>query len=321
MDLISLIKNQIKTLPDSIQNNTKIPFVLTHIERAEYFMIEAERLNDDQYYNDSVYRANQAFEGILKEAYLYFTKSERSKKNNYQIENYLLRKKVLNQRVADLLKNYRTQWRNPSTHDYGLLFNQQEALVAVVSVQMFIKVLLDQIFAEAAFRKEQRRTMTDNVRKSKVKGYENLPLLEKIAILCSAFAKSFEVETEESYQSYAGYEGTLEAFIGSFDSNIEIKSKMRSSNLPINIKAGPDFFISSGSEDLILEFKIGYKTEYVEDVLFRMSQYLSVYNPKQGLVFFYEPRIKTYNLVKQEINIDNKLITVGALKPDIEDSL
>jgi hypothetical protein len=315
LDLLELIKNQIDTLPDSIRNTTKIPFVLTHIARAEHFLREAECIPDDQYLNDAVYRANQAFEAILKEAYKFFTDKDASRQNIFQIENYIIRKKLLNPRVTDLLKNYRTQWRNPSTHDYSLSFSQQEALVAVVSVQMFIKVLLNQIVAEIAFRNERDRAPEPGRMSHLTLEYQKLALIDKVASICIAFAKNIGRDKMQPLHNHIQIEGALNAFILNVDPTIEVKSQIRSSGQPISIKTRPDYFISFNQEMMILELKVGYKKNYEEDAIYRIIQYLTVFNPKQGLIFFIQPGENEYEFIKQERTIEKEKITIALVRP------
>jgi HEPN domain-containing protein len=317
MDLLSLIKDQIDALPDTIKSTTKIPFVLTHISRAEYYLNQAQLVLDDQFFNDSVYRANQAFEAILKEAYTFFSGKEAAKLNIYQIENYIIKNKLLNQRVIDLLKNYRTEWRNPSTHDYSLSFSQQEALIAVISVQMFIKVLLNQITAEIAYRSEKERYEKARPKKEIINKNKEYSLLENIAAICAAFAGETQNKKRINNQSYLEIEGALEAFIKNVNPEIDIESDIRSSSLPIRIKTRPDFFISLGKEMLILELKIGYKKEYEEDAIYRLINYLITLNPKIGLLFFLDPDEKEYVLEKQKRIIDNIEIEIGIVRPII----
>lgn len=61
--------------------------------------------------------------------------------------NNLLRKKVLDQFTI-----YRQEWRNPAAHDYTLDFDEDEALIAIVSVTIFAIVLTNQISGKIAFK-------------------------------------------------------------------------------------------------------------------------------------------------------------------------
>jgi hypothetical protein len=64
--------------------------VLAHIEQAETFFRKANEEHESQYFNDAVYRANHAFEGILREAYALFTEKDSACTSIYYEENALL---------------------------------------------------------------------------------------------------------------------------------------------------------------------------------------------------------------------------------------
>ena len=154
MDILVEVKDKIANLPVEI-DRSGMNSIITHIERAEFYLSSGKKNTDANFFTDVIYRSNQAFEGILKEAYKYIAHQEIGKKPIYQIENYFIRKKLLNFRVLDLFKNYRQNWRNPSTHDYNLFFSSYEAFLAIVSVSSFIYVLLDQISEAMAYKREK----------------------------------------------------------------------------------------------------------------------------------------------------------------------
>ena len=157
MDILNLIKTQVE---EAISINGKIvglESVITHIERAEQYLNKGKDTNDDHLFTDVIYRTNHAFEGILKEAYTALTGKDGSKKTPNEIENYFLNNNILNQRVIELLKNYRQEWRNTSTHDYNLFFNHSEAFLAIVSVSAFVHVLLNQILDKVHFDNEKEK--------------------------------------------------------------------------------------------------------------------------------------------------------------------
>ncbi len=69
----------------------------------------------------------------------------------FQIEKHLENEDLLKERVLNQFTNYRTEWRNKSTHDYQLFFASQEALLAIVSVSAFFNILLDQMLEKYSF--------------------------------------------------------------------------------------------------------------------------------------------------------------------------
>jgi hypothetical protein len=89
-----------------------------------------------------------------------------AKQRPYDIEKYLEQKAAFRQRVLAQFTNYRTEWRNPSTHDYKLDFDESEAFLAIVSVSAFACLLFDQIAEHLSYQKA--KTATD-ARKRKLK--------------------------------------------------------------------------------------------------------------------------------------------------------
>ena len=129
--------------------------MLAHIEHAESLFRQASELRESQYFTDAVYRANHAFEGMLREAFSLFTGAQSEGATIQFVENSLLKQKVFEPRVIELFKNYRQNWRNPSTHDHTLFFRGVEAFLAIQSVSSFAYVLAEQMIERIAFTDTQ----------------------------------------------------------------------------------------------------------------------------------------------------------------------
>jgi len=114
------------------------------------------RDGDATAFTDAIYRCNQAFEGSIKEAYRVLAGKDPSRTTPAKIETFLTEQNLLRQRVLDQFTNYRTGWRNASAHDYTLDFDENEALLAIVSVTVFAIVLSDQIRAKLAVAVAER---------------------------------------------------------------------------------------------------------------------------------------------------------------------
>ena len=143
MNLLKLLKDKAEYFSTS-ENDRGISSVVSHIEIAERHY-ENGKLGDDYLFNDVIYRSNQAFEGALKEAYRIITGMTPNRITPHQIEKYFEENNILKERVLQLFTNYRTEWRNKSTHDYKLYFSEQEAFLAIVNISAFINILLDQM--------------------------------------------------------------------------------------------------------------------------------------------------------------------------------
>lgn len=123
---------------------------MRHINAAIRHLNRGNDVEEDAC-TDAIYRTNQAFEGSLKEAYRVLAKKDPTGISPFKIEEYLEGHNLIRPRVLKQLTRYRTDYRNPSTHDHKLDFDEDEALLAIVSVCAFSKLLLDQISASLAF--------------------------------------------------------------------------------------------------------------------------------------------------------------------------
>ncbi len=139
MNIFERIQKQIKKITES-ESSIFIDSVSLHLERAEHYYKLGE--NDSYYYNDVIYRTNQAYEGALKEAYKVLAEKSNEdviKQTPYKIEKYFEENGIFKERVLELFKNYRNEWRNKSTHDYKLFFfENNEAFIAITSISSFV---------------------------------------------------------------------------------------------------------------------------------------------------------------------------------------
>jgi hypothetical protein len=152
MDLLKVLKARVDAL-DVPECTPGLRAVLQHVQVAAGHLTRGSANGDDTAFTDAIYRTNQAFEGSLKEAFRTLAGRDPASVRPFDIENYFQSNAVLRQRVLDQLSTYRTDWRNPSTHDYKLDFDENEALLAIVSVCAFAIVLIDQIAAKASYEK------------------------------------------------------------------------------------------------------------------------------------------------------------------------
>lgn len=149
MDVIGILRTAIADLPQG-EYSTGLNAIIRHLETAVRHF-ERNPLDDPDSYTDSIYRTNQAYEGSLKEAYRVLADKDPARMTPNEIEKYLEENKVVRQRVLDQLQRYRQDYRNPSTHDYKLDFDESESLLAIVSVAAFAKLLVSQISEKLAF--------------------------------------------------------------------------------------------------------------------------------------------------------------------------
>jgi len=151
VDLLAEFKRKVAEI-QSAKWKEGFEATVRHIEVAESYFRLAQGAEDSNYFNDVVYRTNQAFEGILEEAYFVFEDVLAKRLSPSELEKYFLDNRRLTERTLSLFRNYRQQWRNPSTHDHKLVFSEQEAFLALVNVSSFAIVLLDELTATMSFK-------------------------------------------------------------------------------------------------------------------------------------------------------------------------
>lgn len=251
MDILQLIREKIERIKELSQDDhLGLEAVVTHIEIAEKYLFRAKQENDENLFTDVIYRTNHAFEGILKEAYSILTGEDASRYTPFQIERYLSENEIFRPRVMELFRNYRTEWRNPSTHDHKLFFSEQEAFLAIISVSSFINILLDQIIEQINFGAEQAKVQdrVDTIRAS-IPNYDTLPLLERLKRLLVAFVD----EGDWEYRNEREIIGLIAGFIASVDPTIIIQrdKRFRLGNVVLET----DMVLSAESEQVIVEVK------------------------------------------------------------------
>jgi hypothetical protein len=162
MDILDIIRRTIEALPDG-PHLAGLRSVLRHIEAAYKHFSRAQSEGDETGFTDAIYRTNQAFEGSIKEAYRVIEHKDPQRLTPREIEEYFEKNKTFRGRVLAQFTNYRKEWRNPSTHDHNLDFDEDEAFLAIVSVSAFAKLLIDQIAEELSFTAARKDIQSHNV--------------------------------------------------------------------------------------------------------------------------------------------------------------
>ncbi|WP_419891595.1 hypothetical protein [Paenibacillus xylanexedens] len=282
MDLLEKIKEK-KVMLEGTDSVEGIAAVIRHIEMAERHLNMATSENDDELINDVIYRTNQAFEGILKEAYVVLTEESNKKITPHQIEKHLIETNVFTQRVMELYTNYRQNWRNPSTHDHKLFFDEQEALLAIVSVSAFIYILFDQIIEQINFKKEQSEVQkTDELIQTLGKDYEILPFSKQISVLILKFSQKL-LRNEVTSLHEIEIIGQLGGFISVLDPSINI---IKEDFLMNEYHYMPDFIFEKDGKKIVVEIKLPRKLTSIRSVKEQIKKYISVGTFDSGLIFF-----------------------------------
>ena len=253
MDLLKLIKEKYEFYPNTTASEG-ISSVVSHIEIAEKHYENAKK-GDEYLFNDVIYRSNQAFEGALKEAYRTIAGKDPNKVTPHKIEKYFEENSVLKERTLHLFTNYRTEWRNKSTHDYKLYFSEQEALLAIVNISAFINILLDQMAEKQAYELETNELENTAVTESNTA--TERPLIDRIVELLRAFSENVPSKMKGvaiPNITEAALIGYLTAYIKTLASDIEF-----STNYIIGLETGlkyeTDIFLQKGQDKLVIEIK------------------------------------------------------------------
>lgn len=314
MDILTLIKNQIDEALKVDNSLIGLNSVLTHIERAEFLLKKAIESEDEHLYTDVIYRTNHSYEGILKEAYEILTTSKAGNKTPYDIENYFITNNILNERVIELLKNYRQEWRNPSTHDYNLFFTYNEAFLAIMSISSFVHVFMNQIIEKVYYEKEKEaiRSELTKIKKGIENDYNKLDFIDKVKSILLAYAKrNVNKSIEELRVSRFETEilGSLTGYIESLDRKIKIEAE------PIikteNRRLHPDLILEQSKEKLLIELKITRRDrpfmmnrQIFED---QLLSYLIHTQINQGILFILPNEMTE----QDEYEIESKELKVG----------
>lgn len=251
MDLLEIIKSKVQTFEG---NSFKlgIDAVVHHIEISESHFHQAKS-SGEHLFTDVIYRTNQAFEGALKEAYRVIKNENPDRKSPFEIEKYFEDSNSLKPRVLSQFSNYRTEWRNKSTHDYQLFFSSQEALLAIVSVTAFFNILLDQMMEKVSFDEEKKklnRELVPAITNDTV--YASLDFMNQCIELLNSFSKELKDNSSGNYQiTEHELSGKIAAFISSLDPSIEIFSDHSIGDGYLRA----DFLLRKGGDAVVLELK------------------------------------------------------------------
>ncbi|MAU01797.1 MAG: hypothetical protein CL608_32070 [Anaerolineaceae bacterium] len=316
MDLLRLLKEKAKYFSTS-EEDTGVSIVVNHIEIAERHY-ENGKTGDDYLFNDVIYRTNQAFEGALKEAYRIIAGKDPDRLTPHRIEKYFIEHDVLKERVSQLFTNYRTEWRNKSTHDYKLYFSEQEAFLGIVNISAFINILLDQMIEKRAYDREAKALKkSQDVKPFPTGKYESI--LDRVIKLLFLFSK--EVPAKVSGASLpriteAELIGSLTAFLNNLAEEISVFPEFSISREQERLKYHADFFLQQGEEKLIIEVK--NPTHGLSRVLNngteQLLNYLTASRVMNGILYVpplsEKDELKTTNITREVGGILYKIVQI-----------
>lgn len=280
MEVLDIIKEKAELLPKDIRLN--IEAVITHLKAAEEHYNRGKELGDEQFFTDVIYRCNHAFEGVLREAFSVIAEGDPSTKTVYEIEQFFAEKTLFRKRVLDLFTRYRQDWRNPSTHDHKLFFSEGEALLALLNVQAFVAVVLDQIIEKTGYALGYKEAPMPNLAQA------DKPLLERVADLLQEFSNNEALwkeiapdETTSPFGFFRQIEGVIGGFLASQapDLDVEIEPEIAQ-------RVRPDIVVSDGEQRIIVEIKGRYDIAYKNRGITHLSYMLAASDLREGILLF-----------------------------------
>lgn len=303
MDVLKLIEAQIENIKKE-STSTFLDLIFNHLIRAEIYYSKGK--SDDHFYNDVIYRTNQAFEGALKEAFKVLGNKkdeEISRITTNEIEKYLKNANIFKERVLKLFENYRQEWRNKSTHDYKLILDENEAFLALINVSSFVHLLLRQIQEKLSYEIELKKENTEETisETHKIINRKDYKLVDKVLKLLALFIKE-----QDNLENLPEFEinGKLNAFFEKADERFTIHREFKYDIGNISIR--PDFVIEYDNEKIILEIKRKQREGKFKDDMDQLTSYLTVTGLKNGILFFAASKIENGQLQVIENNVSAK---------------
>jgi hypothetical protein len=299
MDTLNILRSKIDTLA-RVADYPGVSAVLQHIEIAESYFHRALAEDEQFMFTDVIYRTNHAFEGALKEAYTVLEGADAAQKTPHQIEQYLATSDVFRPRVMELFTNYRTQWRNPSTHDYQLAFNEQEAFLSILSVTSFVSILLDQMIEKVALTREAETTK-DKVGQitASIPDFSSLTFPEKVSQLLLRFSEQLRPRMhDESPITEREIIGEIQGFLISTLPRIEIIVEQL-----LRDGLRPDLELQSNGEKVLVEISRWHGRRKLRETNKRLLMYLEASGIDTGILYV-APVHREYEMLLEESTVE-----------------
>ena len=284
MDLIATLRKKIEVLDDG-EYVPGLKAVLLHIETAFRHLSRGQDTDDDTAFTDAIYRTNQAFEGSIKEAYRVLAGQDPAKKRPFDIENYLEQNNTFRSRVLNQLTTYRTEWRNPSAHDYKLDFDESESFLAIVSVSAFACLLLDQIAERLAFNKSHAEADANKPALDAHPATANAAdLLSRVTDLLTQFcAAHLPTSSSSGKQTEVQIIGALHGFLASVAPELTVQTE---AILDPERRFRADLLITRAEDKVVVELKRQMIRKNYQNALVQVETYLLVSGIKSGVLLF-----------------------------------
>ncbi len=256
-----------------------------HIRVAEQWLERAREERNEDYFNDVVYRCNQTFEGMLREAFLASGgKDPTGKLELCKVEEYI-KKTHFPRRILEMVQRYRIEWRNSSTHGYRLFFQEKEALFSIITVSAFAIALLDYMLELGSRNAETTSTSPrrDALRKELIESGRVKSLVKDVLRILLLAGDDIRRGSAPSHLREVEIIGRVAGIIGSLDPSIVLT---RETPLLEDQHLRPDFLVQREDEALVVEVKAaGTGTASLEYGHVQILAYLDVGSLPAGVLF------------------------------------
>ncbi len=311
MDIIAILRKKINLL-EAGEHTSGLKAVLSHVETAYRHLKHGQKEADQTAFTDAVYRTNQAFEGGIKEAYRVLTKKPSEKIRPFDIEIHFSKSKTFRPRVLDQFSNYRKEWRNPSTHDYKLDFNESESFLAIVSVTAFSCLLLDEIAQQLAHDKELFlvKNIVSSVREEIC--IEGMDLLTQTTEALKAYflnRSTEQIENSSEPQWLGSVSGFLTAVLPDATIETEVSLGLEKSHVMA------DILVVSGQEKVIVEIKNRLNKLTIKLILNQVEHIMLSANIKNGVVLFLPTLLETNRIFEGVNELPNGMGYLHTISP------
>lgn len=318
MDTLEYLRNKAERL-SALLPKSGILAVLRHIEIAEQHFHRGIEKGENDLFSDVIYRANQAFEGSLRESYSILADKDPKKERASDLEKYFAENKIFQDRVTDLFTNYRKKWRNPSTHNHLATFSESEAFLSLLSVTSFAGVLIDQMIEHLTFENEKTRLAkhSDKIKKELDK-HATGPFVDRLTVALQYFASQ---STLNNVQSEVELTANLKAYLSSILSSIVAVQGPLISDNQGNMR--PDFVVTEGKSKAVIELKRFrvWNDKLMQAANDQVRRYMNAMDAEVGIVLFI-PSISSNDNTKTKgftvatpLNDDRHIVIIrGTLK-------
>jgi hypothetical protein len=213
----------------------------------------------------------------------------------FEIEQYLEKQNIFGERILAQFTNYRTKWRNPSTHDYNLTFDEAEAFLAIVSVSAFTKLLVDEIAERLSYVAVQQDAASES---PTIQCDLTEPLIIRTVSALIDFPKYYrESLSSVPIESEAQLMGALAAFLTSaLPSAQTTTGRIIHGARPLYV----DMIVTENNTRVLIEIKRGDAPSLVDRGVEQLLTYLVAAGEKDAILFLYSEKTVDYDVTFTE---------------------